>query len=216
MNRKVTLLLLAAVTAILPAVAVADVMITGQVNIVGTQNTPAFYVCPGPNYLTADQLGSIELNPGTPYNPSLMSNSTVESLMNINLTTANQTLSSFPPCPPNYMATVDLQGISTQTTVMGNVLSIAAYEPHLVKATFSLYFTGNFPPGTTVYVTSNQLPVALYPFDGWNTYNGEPLNNGHFTFNLNHGWNIYYVSFVLPPGYYQGDHATMTGVFSAQ
>jgi hypothetical protein len=63
MNRKLTLLLIAAVTTILPAVAVADVMITGNVGVNGTHNNAAFWFAKGSNFQTAD--GSISWNPYT-------------------------------------------------------------------------------------------------------------------------------------------------------
>lgn len=60
MNKKMTFLIVALVSTILPAVAVADVMISGNVGINGTANTPVFYLTPGPNFQTAD--GSIAWN----------------------------------------------------------------------------------------------------------------------------------------------------------
>lgn len=60
MNRKITLLVVALVSTILPAVAVADVMITGNVSIYGTSNSNVFYLTPGPNFQAAD--GSIAWN----------------------------------------------------------------------------------------------------------------------------------------------------------
>lgn len=75
MNRKVTILLIAAIAAILPAVAIADVMITGQVGIEGTTNSTVFHLQAGPNYQDADgylgwhsyssgiHMGDMHLNP---------------------------------------------------------------------------------------------------------------------------------------------------------
>lgn len=75
MNRKVTILLIAVIAAILPAVAVADVMITGQVGIEGTTNSAVFHLQAGPNYQDADgylgwhpyssgiHMGDLHLNP---------------------------------------------------------------------------------------------------------------------------------------------------------
>jgi hypothetical protein len=60
MNRKMTFLVIALVSTILPAVAVADVMITGNVSIQGTANSNVFYLTPGPNFQAAD--GSIAWN----------------------------------------------------------------------------------------------------------------------------------------------------------
>lgn len=58
MNRRLTLLLIAAVSAILPAVAVADVMITGNVGVNGTANTAVFTFHEGSNFQAAD--GSVQ------------------------------------------------------------------------------------------------------------------------------------------------------------
>ena len=200
MNRKITLLLLATVTAILPAVAVADVMITGSVNMVGTQNTAVFYVQPGCNYNTAHAVGSIVLNPQLPKDVA-----------------SNATESSF-WYPPNSMATVDLQGINNQTTVLANVLDLNVTVAAGVTATLTITFTANFfhafPLGTMVFITKTPLNVNFYPGDGW--IGGQSINSGHFTLSGFHaGVTTYYISFVLPPGNYVGDSATMTGAFVA-
>ncbi len=75
MNRKVTLLLIAAIAAILPAVAIADVMITGEIGVVGSTNSTVFNLQAGPNYENADgyvtwhsyasgqYMGDLHLNP---------------------------------------------------------------------------------------------------------------------------------------------------------
>ena len=60
MNKKLTFLIIALVSTILPAVAMADVMITGNVNMVGTSNHVPFYFAKGSNFQTAD--GSISWN----------------------------------------------------------------------------------------------------------------------------------------------------------
>ncbi len=54
MNKRLTVLIIAAVAAILPAAAVADVLITGSVNVTGTPNSPVFKFDIGPNYEQAD------------------------------------------------------------------------------------------------------------------------------------------------------------------
>ncbi len=60
MNRKMTFLVIALISTILPAVAVADVMITGNVAVNGTANSNVFYLTPGSNFQAAD--GSIAWN----------------------------------------------------------------------------------------------------------------------------------------------------------
>ena len=54
MNRKIMILMVAVVATVLPAVAVADVMITGYVNGAGVQASDAFVVQPGSNYASAN------------------------------------------------------------------------------------------------------------------------------------------------------------------
>ena len=53
MNRKIMILMVAVVATVLPAVAVADVMITGNVYGVGSQAPDAFWVQDGSNYASA-------------------------------------------------------------------------------------------------------------------------------------------------------------------
>jgi len=55
MNRKIMILMVAVVATVLPAVAVADVMITGSVQGLGHSTTDAFTVQPGSNYMAAHQ-----------------------------------------------------------------------------------------------------------------------------------------------------------------
>ena len=57
MNRKIMILMVAVVATVLPAVAVADVMITGSVSVHGSNVTNSFYLTEGPNYAVANQTG---------------------------------------------------------------------------------------------------------------------------------------------------------------
>jgi hypothetical protein len=54
MNRKIMILMVAVVATVLPAVAVADVMITGNVGVTGTHAKDQFWVQPGSNYAAAN------------------------------------------------------------------------------------------------------------------------------------------------------------------
>ena len=56
MNRKIMILMVAVVATVLPAVAVADVMITGSVQGVGHQIPDQFYLQPGSNYAAAHNI----------------------------------------------------------------------------------------------------------------------------------------------------------------
>ena len=57
MNRKIMILMVAVVATVLPAVAVADVMITGSVSVHGSNVPNSFYLTTGPNYAVANQTG---------------------------------------------------------------------------------------------------------------------------------------------------------------
>jgi len=54
MNRKIMILMVAVVATVLPAVAVADVMITANVGGVGVNANDQFWVQPGSNYASAN------------------------------------------------------------------------------------------------------------------------------------------------------------------
>lgn len=190
MNRRITLLLVAAVTTILPAVAVADVMITGNVSIVGTQNTPIFYLQPGPNYPSAHAIGAIDWSP---------------------VMEATYNSEQVGPLP---MATFDLEGIANQTTALANVLDLNITINQGVTGILYLNFTGNFPAGALVWITSSQVTVN----DVMSGVGGQPLNSASFTFSgpFNGGTTTYYISFYLPPSAsYAGSTGTITGTFVA-
>lgn len=64
MNRKMMIVLVAIVATVLPAVAVADVMITGSVTVNGSNITP-YYFTTGPNYAAANAAGVITWTPSS-------------------------------------------------------------------------------------------------------------------------------------------------------
>ncbi len=188
MNRKVTLLLIAAVTAILPAVAVADVMITGNVAIVGTQNAPVFVIQPGPNYPAANAVGAIAWNP---------------------LVVAEQVDGQVTP-----MATFDLEGISNMSTALANVLDLNVTINEGVSGILYVNFTGDLPTGTLVWISSAQMTVQ----DVMSLVGGQSINSASFSFSgpFPGGTTTYYISFYLPPSTaYAGSTGTITGTFIA-
>ena len=63
MNRKIMILMVAVVATVLPAVAVADVMITGSVSVHGTQAKDSFYLSEGSNYAVANETGVFSFTP---------------------------------------------------------------------------------------------------------------------------------------------------------
>lgn len=190
MNRKATLLIVAAVAAILPAVAVADVMITGQVTMVGTQNTPVFILQPGPNYLKAYDIGSINLSTGTGGQVG------VQCVQ--------------PPAPDTVPVTsIDLQGIANQTTYLINVVDL-----NITKGTGTLWVNvtaSDLPTGTSMYITSendtqmtfSELMANAVAIDTTGTVWSQSVTAG----------DVYYIGFILPPGMYEGTGATLSFTF---
>ena len=63
MNRKIMILMVAVVATVLPAVAVADVMITGSVSVLGSNVQDSFYLSEGSNYAAANATGVFGFTP---------------------------------------------------------------------------------------------------------------------------------------------------------
>jgi len=88
MNRKIMILMVAVVATVLPAVAVADVMITGSVTITGS-NTQVFWFSEGPNYATAHSAGLITWTPSTATSTSTMGTVDLEGIVNQSVSMIN-------------------------------------------------------------------------------------------------------------------------------
>ena len=65
MNRKIMILMVAVVATVLPAVAVADVMISGSISVLGSQAPEMVYLSAGPNYGTAHNNNLFTFTNGT-------------------------------------------------------------------------------------------------------------------------------------------------------
>ena len=63
MNRKIMILMVSVVATVLPAVAVADVMITGSVSVLGSNVQDSFYLSEGSNYAAANATGVFGFTP---------------------------------------------------------------------------------------------------------------------------------------------------------
>lgn len=167
-NRKITLLLLATVATILPAVAVADVLITGNVSIVGTQNSPVFDFEPGPNYYAAHSAGSITWNPGVDQS-STMGSFDLEGIVNQTTAMANVLdLNITIAAGVNGVLYVNFTGdfpagalvwITPAPVTIAAVMSGVGGQP-VNSAAF--VYSGPFSGGTTTYYVSFYLPFGTY------------------------------------------------------
>ena len=202
MNRKMTLLLIAAVATILPAVAVADVMITGEISLEGNHHHTAFEFQPGPNYYAANMSNSIGWMPAqgdTMGTLDLQGSIFVYTYM-INVIDLNTTVSN--PAAPAQSKVLYLN-VSSSTLPAGTIMTISTSEITFAQlwGTPVTTYTGTPIPvdtsstSTVVAVDLSQNPPLAIP----------PIGPS----------DTFYLGFILPPGTYQGTGATLTGQFVA-
>ncbi len=202
MNRKLTILLIAAVATILPAVAVADVLVTGNLTIQSGTNTNLFYFQQGPNYLKAHAAGAI-----TWIEPVSSTNQGTIDLEGI----GNQS---------TYMVNVLDMNFSLSPT--------AIPPPFVLYLNFS---NSNFPAGTVMVVSTSQLTITQLQSTPVTQYSGTSIvvngglsstvvavdlsqNPSLVVTNFGHSTTLYF-GFELPPGLYTGASADLTGTFVA-
>jgi len=183
MNRKIMILMVAVVATVLPAVAVADVMITGSVQGVGLHAKDQFWVQPGKNYPSANAtanfgwhaksmseseiLGSITLG--------VMANETIFEInvldinftagtgnFVINVTVPSGSHSDFPSSTTMYFSESPL------TFANGGISGTGVQSVSLsTTGTYSVTFDG-VTHGTTIYVGfevgSGPSPYSSYGF----------------------------------------------------
>lgn len=176
MNRKATMILIGAIVAILPAVAIADVMITGQIGIVGTQNSTVFQLVRGPNFEQTDGyigwnsyssgsfLGDLHLNPTT--------NQTVLAVNVMEITFSSGT--------PAGLFWLNLTGSSSDTFPEGAYLYVSTSLMSL--SDFAAPYSPD-SPGVGIIPLILQLPMGAQTSTG-------PINVDSST--------ILYIGFYLP------------------
>jgi len=169
MNRKIMILMVAVVATVLPAVAVADVMITGSVQGLGHSTTDAFIVQPGSNYVAAhdttgftwtsssvnesEDLGNISLG--------VMSNETIYmvNVLDINFTQIGYfNLTVYVPYSNNVLLPTDSEiyfSTSPMTLSNGEIFGAHYWSVSLYAASGSggvLADFGHVTPLTHIYI----------------------------------------------------------------
>lgn len=205
MNRKMTLLLLAAVTAILPAVAVADVMVTGTITLESYHHHTAFELQPGPNYGAANSTNSIGWIAGTgetmgtiDLQGSLYVQTEMINVLDLNFTVSN------PAAPASFMGLY--LNVSSSTFNSGTIMVISDYQVSFagMEATpVTSYSAGDPSIGMSVASPHDSI-VAV-----------DLSQNPHLVITSFVPTQTLYISFILPPGYYAGSSAILTGQFVA-
>jgi hypothetical protein len=88
MNRKIMILMVAVVATVLPAVAVADVMITGSVSVLGSNTPNSFYLSEGSNYAAANATHVFGFTPA-PSGQASMGTISLEGMSNLSVSMIN-------------------------------------------------------------------------------------------------------------------------------
>lgn len=204
MNRKMTLLLIATVTAILPAVAVADVLVTGQFTLESYHHHTAFELQPGPNYWAANTTNSIGWTAqqgNTMGTIDLQGSELVQTEM-INVLDLNFTVSN-PAAPASFMGLY--LNVSSSTFPVGTVMviSTSALSFALLETTsVTHYATGD--PSIAINAGSLSTVIAV-----------DLSENPHMLVTSFVPTQTLYISYILPPGTYAGSSAMLTGQFVA-
>ena len=135
MNRKIMILMVAVVATVLPAVAVADVMITGSVSGLGVHATDAFIVQPGSNYASAHSMTGFRWT-SSPVNES-------EDLGNISVgVMSNETIFE-----------INVLDINFTTSGTFNITTYVPYTPSVF-----------FPTGSAIYFSTSPFTMTSSGF----------------------------------------------------
>ena len=184
MNRKIMILMVAVVATVLPAVAVADVMITGSVSVHGSNVTNSFYLTEGPNYAVANQTGVFGFVQA-PSGVASMGTVDIEGMSNLSVSMIN--VLEF-----NY---------SVNTTGTIHIVESSSHFPKGSYMSFSpnpmTSMLGPTPPNPAGIMYLNQV--------GGQETLGITSTSLHGTF---------YIGFYLPAGTYSGASVTFTMTYS--
>jgi hypothetical protein len=114
MNGRIKMLIVLAIALIIPSVAVADVMISGTVNVEGTQTSDIFIFTPGPNAPEAGGFVSIGSTASYPY----MADIDLENTNNMSVFTINVLQVNFKTAPGTFTLSVSIDPAFPPGSVM--------------------------------------------------------------------------------------------------
>lgn len=149
MNRKIMWIMIAAVAALLPAVAVADVLIDGNFGASATPVNDAFYVQEGPNYANAHSLTGLTWKSHTNNESEVLGNLSIGYMSNETITEINVLDINFTGSGTFYL-----------NVTVPNV-------PGVLFSTGSIMYVSSSPEtfgslGTTIYLTnSGTTPLSF-------------------------------------------------------
>ena len=186
MNRKIMILMVAVVATVLPAVAVADVMITGSIAVHGSQAPEALYFAAGPNFNTAYKSGYFDFTNGTGHVATAtigtvdlegMANANVSLLnvLDLNYSVATSGMLWVNVSGPGFPSGAFVELSSSPVSVLSSTASgsyslngttaigtIGSHGPFSVTAGHGTYYVSFFLPASTTYSTSSlEISVAF-------------------------------------------------------
>lgn len=191
MNGRIKMLIVLAIALIIPSVAVADVMITGNVNIQGTQTSDIFVFTPGPN---APQAGGFITVGGTSSHP-YMADIDLENTYNMSLFTINVLQVNFKTAPGTFTLSV-----SISTPFPGD--SVMYYSTTQMSLSD---FSGKTPSSIVSTAPTPSTGSGIYEFSLSTSSTGVPLTISNTTTHV-------YIGFYVPGGINSGE-LVLTGSF---
>lgn len=199
MNGRIKMLIVVAMALIIPSVAVADVMISGSVNITGTQSSDVFYFTPGPNAPAAG--GFIGFSTSGSTVSSYMADIDLENTNNMSVFTLNVIQVNFKavtgtfnlsltvstPYPGNSVMYYSTSLMTLADFTGKSPSSIISNAPSPVSGSGISEFTLSSSAGTTqisnlmtISGTSSHIYIGFY-VPGTSSISGEVFLTGNFT-----------------------------------
>ncbi len=154
MNRKIMILMVAVVATVLPAVAVADVMITGNVAGVGTHAKDQFWVQPGSNYAAANATAGFGWHAKSTSESEILGNITLGYMSNETIYEINVLDINFTAGTGNFVITINVPSSDNNVFPSGTTI-------YFSETPFSFSGTGIANSGT-VY-SDNLAVTGTYP-----------------------------------------------------
>ena len=172
MNRKIMILMVAVVATVLPAVAVADVMITGSVSVLGTQAPDSFYLSEGPNYAVANETGVFGFIPA-PTGEASLGTIDIEGMSNLSVSMINVLVLHYNLGAPGiiYINVSSTNFPSTSYVAYSSSLMTTELTSTMPSNAFALSTSGDHTisfssaPGSGTYYLGFYLPPGMYSGD---------------------------------------------------
>lgn len=150
MNGRIKILLVLAMALIIPSVAIADVMITGTVNVNGSQTSNVFYFTPGPNAPQAGGFIGFSSTSSAPY----MADIDLENTNNMSVFTINVIQINFKSAPGTFTLSM-----SISTAFPGDSIMYYSMTPMTLSD-----FTGKSPSSIVSNAPTPTSSSGIYEF----------------------------------------------------